>query len=141
MSRRRGSYWTPETGRVEYQPRKSIVVRCNHGNADGRGDFVQRFRFGGDSKWFPTDLTAEGGTYVSDNPSVAPSPREVPPPLFGDFDVEELPSREHFNARCKVCRRVVPMRGEKAQVTLTRLSDAGVDDISLVGLQRAYDCT
>lgn len=118
--------------------RNPIVVRCNHGISGSAAEFVQRYRYDVSmGRWNPTDYSAEGGTYTPNKPG--DPPHHHVPPLFDDDSEPINLSREHFNARCKRCRMAVSMRADRAQSALTRLSDAGLTDVSLVGLQRAYD--
>lgn len=114
------------------KPRRPVVVRCSHGIEGGDAEFVARYRYDVTTgRWNATDFSAEGRTWVTDaghsSPNVAP--------IF----LDDAESREHFNARCKRCRRLVPMRADRAQIALSRLSELGLTDVPLAALQRAYD--
>jgi hypothetical protein len=118
-------------------PQHSIVVWCRHGIDDGKADFVQRYRYTVNTMlWSASDHGAEGSTTVTDQGDVRDSSNA--PPMF-DENENVLDYREHFNARCKQCHRLVPMRADRAQVALTRLADLGLKDVPLAALQRAYD--
>jgi hypothetical protein len=83
-------------------------------------------------KWRPTDTMAEGSAWVATDGRERPKP--FPESLLSDGG-----RREHYNARCKVCRRKAPMREAGAQIALTWLSDQGHNDVPLAALQHAYD--
>jgi hypothetical protein len=115
-------------------PRNPIVVWCNHGIADERGDFVQRYRWhSSQGKWIPSDSTAEGNTFVpvSDPPASASAMERV--------HHRATSNRQHYNAQCKKCPRLVAMRERGAQLALTRIWDLGLREIPLSALQHAYD--
>jgi hypothetical protein len=134
------SSWTPETGLVVRTPKPSIVVWCRHGIDGGKAAFVQRYRYDVSmGRWNPTSYTAEGGTYT---PNVeGDAPWSNVPPMFLDEEDGDLVGRirEHFTARCKLCPRLVAMQADRAQAALALLADAGLTDIPLAALQRAYD--
>ncbi|BBX39274.1 hypothetical protein MSIM_07250 [Mycobacterium simiae] len=140
MGRGRGRFysWTEDGGVEPNHSRPPIVVWCSHGIVNGNSAFVQRYRFDiSMGRWNPTDYTAEGATHA---PNVSGAAPHGPiPPMFDDEDNPVALSGEHFTARCKRCSRLVAMNAYRAQVALTRLSDAGLTDIPLAALQRAYD--
>jgi hypothetical protein len=47
--------------------------------------------------------------------------------------------RQHYNARCTKCPRLVHMLERGAQVALTRIWELGLQDVPLAGLRRAYE--
>lgn len=113
--------------------RKPIVVWCNHGVADGASDFVQRYRWDvNQGKWIPSDSTGEGNTFIG--PLGKREPNDI-----GGLVPGGSPDRQHYTARCRDCGRLVSMRENGAQIALTRLSDGGFTDPTMLVLQRAYD--
>lgn len=116
-------------------PRAPIVVWCNHGIGDQRGDFVQRYRWEAaaagdptDGEWLVTDKTGEGETWPGESDAW---------PLASGQIASELGA--HWTARCKECGRLVSMRAEQAHFALTAISNVGLVDVSLPVLQRFYD--
>jgi hypothetical protein len=118
-------------------PRAPIVVWCNHGIQGEQGDVVQRYRWhANQGKWIPSDNTAEANTFVPE--SVAPVAES------GDETLDQVTNaivnrRQHYNARCKKCPRLVAMGERGAQVALTRIWELGLQDVPLAGLRRAYE--
>lgn len=118
------------------KPRRPVVVRCSHGIEGGEAEFVARYRYDVTAgRWNATDFSAEGRTWVTDAGHSSPNM----PPMFDEDGEPHEESREHFNARCKRCRRLVPMRADRAQIALSRLSDLGLPAVPIALLQRAYD--
>lgn len=125
----------PSSGDEPDGPRSPIVVWCNHGIADERGDFVQRYRWvkvagGPDRSWEATDKTDEGETWPGERETWPLAPGQNPVALGS-----------HWVARCKMCGRLVAMNSERADRALTTISGLGQKDISLHFLQRVYDQT
>jgi hypothetical protein len=113
--------------------RHPIMVWCRHGIEGGEADPVQRYRWDDDQgKWIPSDNTAEGNTFVP-KAGAAPKPGTVEKVSF------EINKRQHYNARCKKCHRLVAMRENRAQIALDRLFGLGMTDPSIQALQHAYD--
>jgi hypothetical protein len=129
---------------IAMSPRPPIVVWCNHGIEGARGEPAQRYRWDdSQGKWIPSDNTTEGNAFV---PTVDPQSSKSETLSEGEALLSKIVNRrQHYNATCKRCPRLVAMRERGAQLALTRIWELGesgkldLKNLSLNTLQRAYD--
>jgi hypothetical protein len=105
-----------------------IEVNCDHGNEGGRCDHVRLYRWiTSQATWVPIDGSGNALRYLHGNRS-ATSTEDFATPPRGKHEVQ-----------CKICHSKLSARGNGIQIVLAKLAAAGVTEITLSRLRRAYN--